>query len=76
MPKSLKKRVGISIFLVNMKKLENQQMTRIQGGELTPTKTAGCGLMGMAATWASIASGPAALGIGLLTYGGCLLINA
>ena len=59
-----------------MKKLVEEQMVSYYGSGLTPNKISGCGMLGMAATWASIASGPAALGIGLLTYGGCLLIES
>lgn len=56
-----------------MKKIDNDGLVQIQGGSYR--KIAGCGAMMAAATWASIAMGPAALGIGTLTYAGCLLLE-
>lgn len=59
-----------------MKKITEDTMVVYQGGMDKEDRVIhGCGMYGAAAMWASSPLGLGALGIGLLTYGGCLLVN-
>lgn len=60
-----------------MKRLESLEMEGVIGGQKSMVKvTLGCAAIGTAAMWTSVAMGPAALGIGTLTYVGCLLLES
>ncbi|WP_159468156.1 hypothetical protein [Dyadobacter sp. 3J3] len=65
-------RVSI-INIIEMKKLDISQMESVFGSK---DPTVGCALMGVAAMWASIGLGPGALGVGTLTYAGCLILES